>query len=134
MHADQINQFGNAKAIVVIVTLRYSSYLLMTTWFACLSCHLSEIPVLTAFGLIWNVILSLSAGKVSKSSDDEKEGVMDGSSIEDKMVLEARATEGSVGSSRGKFFFGSSKATAGSDADSAATASKTNTKTSKVLK
>jgi len=93
-----------------------------------------QIPVLTAFGLIWNVILSLSAGKVSKSSDDEKEGVMDGSSIEDKMVLEARATEGSVGSSRGKFFFGSSKATAGSDADSAATASKTNTKTSKVLK
>ena len=140
-NAYQIDLFGNAKATIVVivfntlryVTLHYPSCILTITRFVCFSCRLSEIPVLTAFGLIWNVILSLSAGNVSKSSD-EKEGAMDGSVIEDKMGLEASATEGLVGSGKSKFFFGSSKATVGSEADSAAKTPKKNTKTSKVLK
>lgn len=41
-----------------------------------------QIPVLTACGLVWTVILSLSAGKVGSSSEEEKTNSMDGSAVE----------------------------------------------------
>lgn len=65
-----------------------------------------QIPVLTACGLIWTVILSLSAGNVNTSSEEEKENTISAGAIEEKMVLEAGATNGVAGRS---FFFGSKK-------------------------
>lgn len=61
-----------------------------------------QIPVLTASGLIWTVILSLSAGNVSSSSADEEE-----LAIEEQMVLETGATEGAVGLPSSSFYYGS---------------------------
>ena len=50
-----------------------------------------EIPVLTACGLLWTVILSVSAGSVSTSS--EEEGVVDGATVEEKMISEGVAVD-----------------------------------------
>ncbi|VEU35763.1 unnamed protein product [Pseudo-nitzschia multistriata] len=50
-----------------------------------------QIPVLTACGLLWTVILSVSAGSVSTSS--EEEGVLDGATVEEKMISEGVAVD-----------------------------------------
>jgi len=45
-----------------------------------------QIPVLTACGLVWTVILSLSAGSVNSSSEGKNEDNNDNDAIEEKMV------------------------------------------------
>ena len=56
-----------------------------------------EIPVLTACGLVWTVILSLSAGNVNSCSLEEKDDIMDSTNIEEEMISEFGNTKGSVG-------------------------------------
>ena len=58
-------------------------------YFSSSSC-ITEIPVLTACGLVWTVILSVSAGNVSSS---DKEEVIDGDAIEENVVLELGAED-----------------------------------------
>lgn len=54
-------------------------------------CHHLEIPVLTACGLIWTIILSLSAGNVKSSVGGEEEDAM---VVEEKMVQDAGVSNG----------------------------------------
>jgi len=66
-----------------------------------------QIPVLTAAGLIWTVILSVSAGNVNQSTEEDD---FDGAAIEEKMVSEVGATKRAVGL-KGRPFFSSSNVT-----------------------
>jgi len=61
-----------------------------------------QIPVLTACGLVWTVILSLSAGNVNSSS--EEENTIDDDTVEEKMVSEVLVGKGAVGLPRNSFF------------------------------
>jgi len=76
-----------------------------------------QIPVLTACGLVWTVILSVSAGNVNQSSSEEKDDVNE-IGVEEKMVLESGANKGAVGLGTSSFFFRSS-ATADDDGSDA---------------
>lgn len=62
-----------------------------------------QIPVLTACGLIWTVILSFSAGNVNSSSEDEKDIAFDGDVVEKKMILEVGESRGVVGLTKNFF-------------------------------
>jgi len=66
-----------------------------------------QIPVLTACGLIWTVILSLSAGNVNTSSVEEEENAIVVGSVEEKMVSEVGLTQGAIGLPNSSFFYGS---------------------------
>eukprot|EP00531_Pseudo-nitzschia_arenysensis_P018691 CAMPEP_0116132670 /NCGR_PEP_ID=MMETSP0329-20121206/9679_1 /TAXON_ID=697910 /ORGANISM="Pseudo-nitzschia arenysensis, Strain B593" /LENGTH=332 /DNA_ID=CAMNT_0003627215 /DNA_START=131 /DNA_END=1129 /DNA_ORIENTATION=+ len=78
-----------------------------------------QIPVLTACGLIWTVILSLSAGNVKASSEEEI------SMVEEKMVADAQAPIGVAALRAPAFFFGSNgDSSEGSAAGSLAAPSK----------
>ena len=66
-----------------------------------------EIPVLTACGLVWTVILSLSAGNVNTSSAEEEENSIVIGSVEEKMVSEVGVTQGAIGLPSTSFFYGS---------------------------
>ena len=75
-------------------------------------CQYLEIPVLTACGLIWTIILSLSAGNVKSSVGGEEEVV-----IEEKMVQDAGVsnTAGVAALRAPAFFFGSNNESAEDD-------------------
>ena len=88
-------------------------------------CHHLEIPVLTACGLIWTIILSLSAGNVKSSVGGEEEDAM---VVEEKMVQDAGVSNGAgVAAVRAPaFFFGSNNDSAkGSSAGTLASSTKT---------
>ena len=70
--------------------------------------HHPEIPVLTACGLVWTIILSLSAGNISYSAEGEEENTIETEAIEEKMVQNAGISRGGAALRAPAFFFGPS--------------------------
>merc|ERR1719343_1492754 len=64
-----------------------------------------QIPVLTACGLVWTIILSLSAGNVNSSEEEKCNKVDSSTSIEEKMISEVSSSKGTVGWPRNFFDF-----------------------------
>lgn len=67
-----------------------------------------QIPVLTACGLVWTIILSLSAGNISYSAEGEEENTIETEAIEEKMVQNAGISRGGAALRAPAFFFGPS--------------------------
>lgn len=65
-----------------------------------------QIPVLTACGLVWTIILSLSAGNVNSSSLEEEDDTLKSTIVEEKMISEFRNTKATGDFPRSAFNFG----------------------------
>lgn len=72
-----------------------------------------QIPVLTACGLVWTVILSLSAGNVSSTRSEEKDNTVNSTSVEEKMIADVRNTKGAVAFPKSFFKFGTDESANG---------------------